>query len=423
MSFLAVLRPEGDAPAFTVPLCHVNLWSLGALGWRRTMILDVGLTIQAADKQVTSVTVALPVGTGDRVEDLASKVLDTDVAGLIFDKEVTKPGPAVICFDEAPTNVLRVKTTASEQAAAHRSRDFSVWTLQLATPVEPGQDGYLRVRFAVTGSGRSWQWERSYLARVGALVDLRVCDVRGTATVAGGDELRGRILPIGRVHIFIMVPSWLHQRSASPPPKYVRVLESSVWAGYLGRAPEIRSRSKLVVYYWREGLANPAGTPPLNPAPASAALGARDRHGSRRRGGPLQRLVPRPALPSAAEAERPGQVFRPAAVSTDEPLRVFIDLARQPDPGSPLVLLKLAIVLVALALILFRVPVKPGWSEFAGDLGHWLSQVPTWLSLTTGAAVVVFFATRRLRAIMDFWTSIHRAFLRAEAALFRKLPK
>jgi hypothetical protein len=421
MSFLAVLRAEGEDGAFTVPLCHVNLWSLDALGPRRTLVLDLGLTIQAAEKPVSCITVALPVGTSDRVEDLASKVLDTDLAGLIFDKEVTKPEPAVIRFDDAPTNVVRVKTTTSGQAEAHRSRDFSVWTLQFATPLDPGRAGYLRVRFAVTGSGRTWQWQRNYLARTGALVDFRICDVRGTATVLGGDELRGRILPIGRVHVFVMVPSWLHQRSASPIPTYVRVLEGSVWAGYLGRAPEIRSRSKLVVYYWREGRPNPPGAPPLNPAPRQGPQAGAGQGLDRRLPAPLRCLVPRKA-DTAGNDE--GPVAPPTGmVSTDDPLRVFIDLARQPDPGSPLVVLKIAAVLATVALVLFQVPIKPGWTEFARDVWHWLARLPTWLSITTGAAVVVFLATRRVQAIMAFWSSVYRAFLRAEAALFRKLPK
>jgi hypothetical protein len=416
VSFLAVLRPDDPQAVFDVPLCHVNLWSLGAVGPRRTLVLDIGLTVRAREHAVTSVTVALPVGTGDKVEDLASKVLDTEIAGLIFDKEVTKPAPAEIRFADRPTRVVRIRTTTSKQAEANRSKDFSVWTLELATPIDPGTSAYLRARFSVTGSGRTWQWQRSYLARTGAIVDFRICDVRGTATVAGGDELRGRIMPIGRAHVFVMVPAWLHQRATSPAPKYVRLLEGSVWAGYLGRAPEIRNRSKLVVYYWRHGQENPPETPPADadapPPPPAPPVTVQHR---------LRALVQRPAEPVpalAAGSPRPGR-----AVSTDEPLRVFLELDRQPDPAGPIALLKTAAVLLVLALLLFDLPVRQNTEDAARWAWDVVTSVPGWLGITTVAAVVAFLLARNLQVIRTLLASLHKAFLAAEAALFRKLPK
>ena len=350
MSFFALLHPAGDANQPTIEECHLNLWSLGAIGPRRTMVLDVGVRLKATSSPVASVRVAIPFQSS-RVTDLARMLLDTDLAELIFDSEVLRPSSDTIKYRNQEVKITRVAVLRAKREAVYSSRDFTVWDLPLTVPLSPGEEGYIRVRFAVAGTRSVWRWRRAWLVRTGAVIDFRICDIRRTVTVPSGEELRSDILPIARLAAFIIVPAWLYTRSSSPAPNYVRLLEGPVWSTYLGRAPEARSTSKLIVYSWRTDP--PAG-------------------GIRKRGA----------------AGISSQIAPSAPISISRPFRIFLDLAMEQSPLSPVRGVLYALVTVLFIFTAFRLQLRPEYRSVVADIWHFVQMIPTWLQVTSVAGIM-----------------------------------
>src|SRR4051812_19622585 len=98
MSFFAVLR-EADAASFTVHKCHINLWSLSGV-FRRKLVCDVGLHVEAAEEPIRSIELALPFMTHGDALDLYDRMSDDAVAALIWGEHVTinRANPALLKF-------------------------------------------------------------------------------------------------------------------------------------------------------------------------------------------------------------------------------------------------------------------------------------------------------------------------------------
>lgn len=253
MSFFSVLDASkaADRTDFEVKKLHLNLWSLAALGiHRRMFVLDVGLLIEAKTKNVGQITLALPFDTL-APSSLHSKVLDRKLAGLIFDREVSFDGDKVT-YGSTTFSALEAMTQMATKVDAFTQRGFSLWDIPLTKEIQKGDSAYIRVRFPISGIGRTWQWTKSRLVRNGAIFDFRISDIRSSQKVAGGSQLIDRIRPIRSVAAFVMAPIWLHAATLHPEPAYIRLLEGNVWSDYLERSPELSRRSRLVVYYWRE---------------------------------------------------------------------------------------------------------------------------------------------------------------------------
>jgi hypothetical protein len=386
VSFFALLK-DGDSSADlpVIEECHLNLWSLAAIGPRRTMILDVGIRFKAKTDPVKSLRIAVPFQSNS-VADLARTVLDTDLAELIFDTEVLRPSADTIELRNSRLKVVRIATLRSTRDAAYSNRDFTVWRLPLTAPLAKGEEGYVRVRFYITGTRSVWRWRRAWLIRTGAVVDLRICDIRRTVTVPGGEELRPDILDIKRVAAFIILPAWLYARSSSPAPYYVRLLEGPVWATYLARAAEIRNTSKLIVYSWRSGSSS-------TPVSASADAGiSAQRHDG-------------------------------AAVSIARPFRIFLDLGREQKPFSPFRAVGYGLITTILFYGLFRINARPPVRTDVMDVGRFLERIPAWLGVTTVAGVVSFVLARNVAGLRSVSNRIRIWGAQAEATIFRKLPK
>lgn len=253
MSFFAVLDPEDfdQRSGFEVSRLHLNLWSLAALGiHRRMFVFDVGMNITAGPEKVTKISLALPFDTLEP-RSLFDKVLDRRTAELIFDNRITSIGEESLEYAGVTLHPIEAVTQSAKKVDAYSSRGFSLWDIQLMKPIQPEQSGYVRVRFPVVGTGRTWQWTRSRFMRTGAIFDFRISDIRGSAKVEGGSQLIDRIRPVTSVAAFVMAPIWLHGRTLHPEARYIRLLEGNVWANYLDRSPELSRRSRLVVYYWK----------------------------------------------------------------------------------------------------------------------------------------------------------------------------
>jgi hypothetical protein len=255
MGFFAILS-ESETADFEVIHCHLNLWSLGGILKHRNFYWDVGLRLRATGaKELSKFSLALPFGTEDvDIEDLKKLMMDQSILELIFGGPVTiggtPDGPTIIYDELDPVQIVAIDGASSSRDAKRSVHDFSVWNLTLATQVRPGQEAYMRLRFKIRHHGRAWQWKRSLFAKYGALVDLRVADVRETWNVRDGEALKKKIVPIQNIYLFLIAPTWLQSRQVSPPTKYLRLLEGRAWKPYVGNASDIQM-GKLLVYYWK----------------------------------------------------------------------------------------------------------------------------------------------------------------------------
>jgi hypothetical protein len=372
LAFFAVLRPEraDRADWYDPDSCelHVNLWCLGGL-LGRTFLLDVGLLVRAGEKPLSTMSLGVPFDT-ERLEDLADKILSRQGAELIFDapwKSTTEDG---LTFRNGKSiTVRRLDSANCTQDEQRRASGFSLWKLVLDKPVEAKQAAYIRVRMRVIGLGRAWQWQRTLFAKNGAIVDLRVADVRGTLQLPSGEILSERVLPIDKVGIFVIAPSRFRLHTQNPQPHYVRVLEGGAWKDYLERVPEfLGGRSKLIVYYQRgEG--------------------------------------------SAADGR----------ISVEKPFRAFLGLTRDP-PVQPLTsALRITIVLSLTALLLTRVPARPDVTYVVTAVGRILRKMYIAIVGTGFAGLIVFLLAKRYVPIKATLQGASVALRRLEAWLYRHL--
>ncbi len=254
MGFFAVVR-EQDQP-FEVELCHLNLWSLSGL-FRRAFFWDVGLQLKADDdKQLSKLSLALPFSTeSGGMKDLSDSLKSPEVSELIFGTSVSISGSEIKYVKEDGTFDLVLGQISENDSNREKKRSgttFSYWNLILAEPIPPGQRRYIRVRFEVYNLGRTWIWKPF---KSGAIIDLRVADLRETISLQPWNDLKSRIIPVTDLYLFVVTPSWLQHASSSPSLKYMRLLEGRVWENYLGRKTDFFRLEKMVIYYWRKGSA------------------------------------------------------------------------------------------------------------------------------------------------------------------------
>ncbi len=252
MGFFAVLRdPDNDTP-FTVVECHINLWVLNGLFGRSTLTWDIGLRIRTEEAALRKFQIALPSGTDkEGFEDLSDRLLNDQVAQLIFGRPVTFPEHRTINYGKGPLPLSGVPSANVVIDEQRSSSDFTLWKIQPGTPIPSHTEAYLRVRFRATKVGRIWQWKRFLLTRYAALADLRFSDVREAWNVRDGNLLRGYITPIQNLNFFVVVSSRFHLVATSPPLHYTRILEGRPWESYLGRRVSLWGGEKLSIYQWR----------------------------------------------------------------------------------------------------------------------------------------------------------------------------
>jgi hypothetical protein len=253
----------------------------------------VGLTLQAAgegaDNEVSKMDLLLPFATEpDAFKDLSKEILDQDVARLIFGKSVSADATTkMVTFPaEAKRQALKVepifKATLDEDFQKDkwlRRANLSLWTVEFASPLKHGHKSYVRIRFRMRTQGRTWVWERS--KRV-ALIDVRVADIREIIVPSeAGAKLEAvgeRVVPLSRVHVFVIVPGSLLPRAIGQSLRYVRLFEGRVWEHYLGgRAVNLGRPEKLTIYQWRfpeESETAGATSVPVDPTKAGVAPAA-----------------------------------------------------------------------------------------------------------------------------------------------------
>jgi hypothetical protein len=271
MGFFAVVRtnPTDD---FSVVECHINLWCLAGLLKRRVFFFDVGLRLRAGVRDVSTIEMALPFGIygkeANGFEDLQPLFRDDAVCQLVFGRQVDREGQKLRyqSSNSGPTEIQTVDLDIAQckRLDEYSGHDFSYWSLKLSSNIKRNPDSYIRLRFRVRNAGRTWIWKRSGLAKNGALIDLRVTDIRETTVEESWMAFRDRIASIEMLNFFVIAPSWLQLRSSSPSHHYMRLFEGRIWEKYLRRAVDLRRNEKLVIYQWRNSRGTVSASNPFH---------------------------------------------------------------------------------------------------------------------------------------------------------------
>jgi hypothetical protein len=215
-------------------------------------LFDVGLRLKnKREKGLAKVRLAIPFGTDkESLEELHDMLLNQSAARLIFGRPVKIDGSKIDYDAGAQILVATVSSGESELRTEFSDprKGYSVWTIKISPTVKKDEECYVRVRFELHNMGRAWVWKRSGFAKTGALVDLRVADVR--QATSKWNALEDQIVPIQGINVFVISPASLQFRATSPSCHYMRLLEGTVWEPYLRRKSGMRSQ-KLVIYEWR----------------------------------------------------------------------------------------------------------------------------------------------------------------------------
>lgn len=247
MAYFAVIR-EGDTP-FGVVQCHVNFWCLGGLAWHRTFVWDVGLRLKGTgDQRVSTFLLALPFGTTTKPIDLRSRLVDQRTAELVFGSPVTIQGRQIE-YNRESVELGSIDST--EKLEDKSGASHSVWRIQFAPALANAAEVYLRLRFEVSDSGQIWVWKRSLWRRNGAIVDVRIADVREGVVASNWSGFEQSIVTLGKLNFLVIAPDFLRLRSVSPDLRYMRLLESPAWESYLGRVPNLNRGRRMIIFHWR----------------------------------------------------------------------------------------------------------------------------------------------------------------------------
>jgi hypothetical protein len=255
MGFFAVLS-EAGAHDFAAAKLDINLWCLPGLFSRLVFVCDVGLKLTPTTTPLSNFSLAIPFGTNQNdLEDLSVRLENTRTAGLVFGEPTSlhNVGQTVVLSYGSERLLLgRVELDKCHLEKGQSSENFSLWRIQLATEIPPNQSAYVRLRLPVRRLGRIWNWIPSRFVKRGAVVDVRVADLRESVAIRGGHDYATKIVKIDQLNVFIIVPARLQTHRHSPHLRYARVLEGQVWEHYLGRATDMRRSGKFIVNFWRE---------------------------------------------------------------------------------------------------------------------------------------------------------------------------
>jgi hypothetical protein len=279
MGFFAVL---GDHSSVHVARMDINIWCLPGLLGRRVLYCDIGLELQALDEDISSIDVVLPFTVDPEPTDLTHLLVNAETASLVFGEplssetdadnhttlkfaasgpegsalqgaEVTAvngPAAEIPSSTDSSLRLLRTHGIDEVKINAHNEAHSPV-VYRLTFDSLPNEtSGYVRVRFPMMKYDRVWVWQPTRHRRRRATVDVRIADLRQAAT--SGLEFAQTVLAVKRANVFVVTPSSLFARHASPELRYTRLLEGQRWEAYLERRTDWRRRGKLVVSFWRK---------------------------------------------------------------------------------------------------------------------------------------------------------------------------
>jgi len=267
MGFFAI--GAKNPSTFSIASCHFNFWCVPRRPLSCDYFCDIGLRLalphvsgenRRADASNVSFSVYLPFETNPRsFVDLSSVVLNPKTAALIFGRPVHVDATnGTITYDGSSigegTITEKVVAIPREGAAIKLDKSgawYSVWEIMLPADALHNQSLYTRFRFHVEGAGRTWIWKGWASGKRGALLDLRICDIRESLEVAEWDNVEKSIVPIQKLFCFVILPEQFLANTVSPEFHYLRLLEGLTWQDYVDAAGDHHRLRKLAIYQWR----------------------------------------------------------------------------------------------------------------------------------------------------------------------------
>jgi hypothetical protein len=254
LSTFAILDP--DPQKINVRRVHLNVWIVPAPLHpdRYQIYFDVGIEFTVREAGDFEVELMLPMyGAKIVTEDLSSRLLDANLASLIFsDHVVVDTGSSSLTIKGEKTSKMVLVTSKATRCndnddAKHR---LSRWKFLLQR-CTVGQSLYARHRFATYLPDTMVQVNGPLRSRLG--VDIRVDEGREAMSAEPMKWASANVVPIADLYVFVIWPSYLAQASNSPPFKYVRALEQNAWGEYLSNRGKGKRRPALVSYWRKTG--------------------------------------------------------------------------------------------------------------------------------------------------------------------------
>jgi len=164
----------------------------------------------------------------------------------------SQTGHSNIKLEEAGDTYCVAEVSECELKRDKSDSNFSVWKVEPAINVNgTPYPVYMRLRFPVRSLGRLWKW-RKMMDRHGAVVDLRVNDLRGSFDVPEGQDYSDKIIQIEQLNCFVIAPIYFPIQKVNPGLKYMRLIEGRRWESYLGRATDLLRKGKLQIVFMRD---------------------------------------------------------------------------------------------------------------------------------------------------------------------------
>lgn len=259
MGFFAISTLGLQAP-LEVEACHLSFWILPKPWFRLfgyTFCFDVGLRLRSATP-VRRLRVVFPFDSEySRIFDLSAIVLNQDFSPLIFGKPVTVANGRITYdgpldgSDAISDRVIAISAKNSSPEETAKAAGFSIWTIELESPTESNEWTYVRFRISAKNPWRVWASKGWGLAKRGAVVDLRVCDIRESLLLGHGKSESAHLLPIKQLFLFLVAPSYFVPNHFSPALHYTRLLEPKVWERYLNSYSPHTDGAKFSIHQWR----------------------------------------------------------------------------------------------------------------------------------------------------------------------------
>ena len=245
MGTVLIMKPENfSTQELKISESHINIWLLPALGGTYH-ILDVGFYLRNSHsaQKIDQVQTIVPLR-------------NPEVSCLVTLMENRSPQSWRVIFrGKEPLNrTVRSKFEPVEDPKSV-PKTYSRWKVLFDPPINPGEERYIRIRFA--------SYHRpAYLDSYGSFlgfgqrirIDLRLFDHREHAEFLNVPEhLEDKMIPIQKSCVYLVASHVRHPDLYSPEFAYIRILESPLWLGYIGRKPNLfRPKSrKMHIFAWK----------------------------------------------------------------------------------------------------------------------------------------------------------------------------
>lgn len=260
MGFFAV-SSLGTQTSLEIAACHISLWVLPKPWYQLfgyNFCFDIGLRFRSTEP-VRRIRIVFPFDSRQaHATDLSSIVLDEDFSPLIFGRPVTViedhvsyDGP-LKGKDRIDDRVIAISPeNSSSETVLPENPGFSIWTIELSEPTKNDEWTYIRFRISVKNPWRVWAHKGWGLAKRGAVVDLRICDIRESLLLGHGRSESTHLVPIKHIFLFLVAPSYFVPNHFSPSLHYSRLLEPKVWEKYLAGLSSHIDGAKFSIHQWR----------------------------------------------------------------------------------------------------------------------------------------------------------------------------